>query len=179
MILKSLVHGAAVLCVLGAMCISAVWFGTSDHGSDLNVFWGCFGTRYDVVMGSGELSVQRLHDFRGGDFSVRVLATPSETPEALARFKDLPWWNGSNSRWERVGYTVEHRTRGLGFEVASGTFRPPFVWQHRTVPFDIVVAPLWSCIAVLLVLPFTSIWMIASRNRTWSRHESGHFERKE
>lgn len=140
--------------VLSGICAAAVILLYAMTSSlAVACFWSVPGKRYDINVERGLLLVRQLHDYRL-DTPFRWGFYEPKTPKQFAAFTDLSaWWHGDNSRWERVGYTVNTRRRLMGFEYASGQFWPPFVWQHPKVPFTVYQTPLWALIVLFMLLP--------------------------
>jgi hypothetical protein len=127
--------------------------------------WQSGSVRYDIVTGHGTVMFQRLYQFQARMPARKIAAYPVETESELSSFQQLPWWQGDNSWWQRVGYTVNVRRRFVGCEWASGTFWPPFGWQHPKVRFDLFQIPLWMPVVLFLITP---LWWFRGRMRSKS-----------
>ncbi|GEM_PF-2148900 len=126
---------------LAMLLITFLW--VSSFKTEPVVVWSANGRRYRVQPGQGTVVILRLDEYQFNTPLILGFLDP-ENPKQYGRFKELGWWHGRNSWWERVGYTVKKRTRFAGFESASGRYWPPFIWQHPRMPFTLVQLPYWA-----------------------------------
>lgn len=138
----------------GAMAAIAV--GGYSFQIGFQMFWSVNERRYDVFCENGSMAIRQLQHYEF-DTPFRIGLYSLETKRQFDGFKKEGWWHGDNSWWERTGYTVTRRHRQCGFEVASGTYWPPFVWQHPTVPFNLVQIPSLALVLLFSLLPAASI----------------------
>ncbi len=148
---RLLINLVTILCCLMAALVAMLYLLPSSQG--VSCFWSASNTRYDITVERGLVLVCQLHQYEF-ETPLRCWLYEAETPRGFAWFKKTSgWWHGSNSWWERTGYTVIQRKRLLSFEYASGKFWPPFVWQHPEVPFTAYSFPLWSIVFFFMLLP--------------------------
>ena len=153
-----------------AGAIASIAMGGYSFHIGFQVFWSANERRYDVFCENGSVAVRQLQryefdtPFRWGIYSL-------ETQRQFEGFKKSGWWHGDNSWWERTGYSVQRRHRLCGFEMASGTYWPPFVWQHPTVPFSLVQIPSLALVLLFSLLPAARI-LLKLRSLRGNRKET-------
>ena len=148
---RHLINIATVMSGICAVAVILVYTITSYRG--FTCFWSAPAKRYDIYIEHGSVLVRQLHHYEFNTPYQWGFYQP-ESPKQFAAFKELTaWWHGDNSWWQRVGYTVTSRQRVAGFEYAVGEYWPPFVWQHRKVPFTVHQFPLVAVALLFLLLP--------------------------
>lgn len=146
----------AILLISYAAAIAAMSIGSYSCHRCIEMFCSVRKCRYDVLCENGSVVIRQLQRYEFVTPLRFGLYLP-ETKRQFEGFKKEGWWHGDNSWWERTGYTVQSRYRAWGFEVASGTYWPPFVWQHPTVPFNLVQFPIWVLVFLFSLLPAARI----------------------
>ena len=139
-----------------AAAISAIAMGGYSFCIGFQLFWSANERRYDVFCVNGSVVIRQLQSYQF-DTPFRFGIYSLETKRQFEGFKKEGWWHGDNSWWERTGYTVQRRHRLCGFEMASGSYWPPFVWQHPTVRFRLVQFPSLALVFLFSLLPAVSI----------------------
>jgi hypothetical protein len=169
--------------------IRAGWFQVTvcaiSTAATCVLFWMCFASffRLTVVNIVRDRQLWMLELDRGM-LAVTHLApwtnSPPEKPVLIVNrpipfSKMAPWkwaWRSTDpSWWEGVGYQTEKRRRVLGFERASGIFWPPFVTQHRKVPFVLYSIPLWLLLPAFAFIPVRMV-AVEVRGRLRRRREA-------
>ncbi len=178
MIKRNLINIAAV--IGGVFVAMTIFVYCLSFSRAVTCFWSVPGKRYDIKVERGCLLMHQLHDYRFNT-PFRWGYYEPETPREFASFKTLSWWHGDNSWWERIGHTVNARQRCAGFEIASGEYWPPFIWQHRKVPFSAYQVPLWVFMALCGPLPLYRISRIvlSARRRSGGIVNRSHGQSKE
>lgn len=143
-----------------------VLWGTQRHcEAQLNCATG--GRLYTIRSGSGTIAFHWLEDYKRPEFPPTLTFHELPTPELLEILKKGGQWRDTDSWWEGIGWSIEHRTRFLGFEWASGIYDPPFFWRHRTVPFRIIQIPLW---VIFVIASLLLCWSIVRLWPTKKKH---------
>jgi hypothetical protein len=147
---------ATAVSSLAALLVFFV-IGFSENRA-IAVFWSADHKRHEILIDRGSMLLHTLHKYQFKTNLNWSIYKP-ETPKELVAFTELTaWWHGDNSWWERVGTTVKKRYRLIGFEYAEGTYWPPFVWRHPTVPFNIVQLPCWGLAVIFMILPVVRVF---------------------
>jgi hypothetical protein len=146
---KSLLEILTGLSICSCLAASAAFILSYTY--EIGYHRGSQGTRVDVNMAWGVITIDRFSEYRY-ETPPRIWYDDLTPPEVIARQRIGGWWRGE-ARWERIGRRIQHRFRIGDFDVAKGMFIPPWIWQHRDMPFVLVQFPIWSWMLGSLVLP--------------------------
>jgi hypothetical protein len=155
-LVRDAIGSVLLLCALGICGLAYV-----TQNGRLYAFRSFAGKRYDVGFRRGDLVLHILRDYK------------HDTPLKWGVERDSPPLSDDHSWWEDIGHGFGRRIRVAGFEWASGTFHPPFVWLHRTVPATVILIPFWAMVFIPAAYPFGLFSLWCGRGIETRLRESG------